>query len=354
MEGERALVYIVKINALKPIPKADRIEIAEINGWQCIVQKGKFGVGDLAVYFSIDTIPDLNDPNTAFMKNANKHGRIKTIKLRGVISQGLLGSINWVSSRGHDISGLKEGDDITQLMGAIKYISADEQDVYPALVGSHIDSTLKFPPYVPKTSERRLQDSPEMPKEVKDHEVIITRKEDGCSATYILGPDGEFYIFGRNIGWSRKLIEENLVKNHYVKVESMYSIEQSMRALGMVVAIQGEIVGPAVNSNRLKLDDYQYRLFNVWDIKTQQYLDWDSVVDIANKLKLQTVPVVFRGMGSIIGDTKEQYLDLAKRQMYSCDIIAEGIVVKTNDHKHPAQRISFKVISNDYLLAHDL
>jgi hypothetical protein len=120
-EYHRALCSVVLVRTLSPIAGADKIELAEVNGWQCVISKDEgMKEGDLALYFSIDSIPDLDDPNCALVKK--RGGRIKTIKLRGIISQGLLAPLSWMSSRGHDISELTAGDDVTGQMGVTKVL----------------------------------------------------------------------------------------------------------------------------------------------------------------------------------------------------------------------------------------
>jgi RNA ligase (TIGR02306 family) len=118
VEADRSLATICRIKNIYPISGADLIVLAEIQGWKCIVKKNEFNVGDLCIYFSIDAIPDLTDPNTEFM--TKRGGRIRTIKMRGVISQGLIGQLTWLSDRGHNIDTLSEGDDVTTQMGSYK------------------------------------------------------------------------------------------------------------------------------------------------------------------------------------------------------------------------------------------
>ena len=99
----RPLASIVHIKDLIPITGADRICIAKIKGWQCIVAINEFKVGDLAIYFSIDSVLDRTDPNIP-QPVMRRGGNIKTIKLKGVVSQGLLSPLGWLTARGHDIS----------------------------------------------------------------------------------------------------------------------------------------------------------------------------------------------------------------------------------------------------------
>ena len=119
LEKDRALCYIVRVKSISPIDGADKVVLAEVNGWQCVISKDDNVLeGELALYFTIDSIPDLEDPNCALVKK--RGGRIKTIKLRGIISQGLLAPLTWMSDRGHDVTHLSEGDDVTAEMGVTK------------------------------------------------------------------------------------------------------------------------------------------------------------------------------------------------------------------------------------------
>ena len=88
-DGIRELAYLVKVDEILPMD-ADRLECARIGGWNCVVGKGEFKAGDVGVYFEIDSkLPEVAPFNEMeFLKS--KHYRIKTQKIRGVYSQGLL------------------------------------------------------------------------------------------------------------------------------------------------------------------------------------------------------------------------------------------------------------------------
>lgn len=340
----RKLASIVKISKLTQIEGADRILLAEIKGWQCIVKREEFMEGDLGVYFEIDSIVDKNDQTFSFLKGKY---RIKTMKIRGVLSQGLILPLTCLISRGHDISNLKEGDDVTELMGVQKYIQVEEMDQY---VGSGVRSS--FPNFCPKTDENRLQNNLNLLCMLKNRTIVITRKEDGCSCTFSY-KDGNFKIHSRNT----TLDERDTSTNHYFYVKDKFNVEQKMTELGLNLAIQGEVIGPKINANRMKLVEYDFRVFNIYDIDNKLYLNWNSVTDVCNKLGLNTVPVIYEGLSDNIELSLGAFLELAKNTLYVADkdpkkcVLAEGIVVKTIDDK---PRISFKVISNEYLLKHDL
>lgn len=370
---DRALCTVARVKSINPIEGADKIVVAQVNGWQCVISKEEnVREGDLALYYSIDSIPDLEDPNCALVKK--RGGRIKTMKLRGIISQGLLAPLSWMESRGYDISELNEGDDVTEQMGVTKFVHEDEADQYfhsdHSGKGSNEDVShedennqyfrsdynpyksnkevirVDFPDHTPKTKEHRLQDNPKFLDYIAERNIIITRKEDGSSATYSYNA-GTFQVSGRNFNW---LAATPVCKNYYL-IAHKYNIEDKMKSLNRNLSIQGELLGPKINANRLRLDEVQFRVYNIWDIDDTRYLHWCEVEDLCTQLELPTVPVVFRGPASELELTVPAFLRIAEEQKYAKNVLGEGIVVKTDDG---TRRLSFKVISNKYLLKHNL
>jgi RNA ligase (TIGR02306 family) len=355
VDTTRKLATIVKIVNLHPIKGKDRIELAEIKGWKCIVKKGEFYVGDLGVYCAIDSVPDFEDPNFTFLKE--KSNRIKTIKMGGVLSQGLLGPLQWLTSRGYDVSALNEGDDVSESMGVVKYVADEEKGQYQQQSGPRQPT---FPAFVPKTDATRLQDDPSgYFSVIAEQEIVVTRKEDGCSCTFLV-KDGEFKLCGRNVIWEER--DNNC--GHYYSVAESLQIREKMTALGRDLAIQGEVIGPKVNGNRLRLTELYFRVFDIFDIDSQSYLLYDEVSALCGQLGLSQVPLIFRGpycelftaikIPDSAVETIDKFLAVADAQEYVKGVTAEGIVVKTNTLQADGQRTVFKVISNKYLLKHDL
>src|SRR5271157_945626 len=126
----RQLAYIETIKNLRPIEGADKIETAIILGWEVVVKRGEFSIGDKVVYCEIDSIlPDL--PPFEFLRA--KKFRIRTIKLKSQISQGIafpLSVINEVTPS-FDITKLNVGDDVTELLQITKYDPEAESDITP-------------------------------------------------------------------------------------------------------------------------------------------------------------------------------------------------------------------------------
>lgn len=187
----RKLASIQKITNLSPIEGADNIEVASVLGWKVVVKKGEFYVGELVVYCEIDSIlPDW--PEFKFLKPRGM--RIKTIRLKGQISQGICFKLDIVSvfkaisygviSINQKIEVIhREGYDVTQMLGIIKY--------EPPCIHSNGPNKPKgnFPSFIPKTDEVRIQTIPEFLEIYKDEPCVVTEKLDGTSVVW--GIDNE-------------------------------------------------------------------------------------------------------------------------------------------------------------------
>lgn len=197
---ERKLASVQRVLAIEPIPNADAIEVARINGWQCVAKKNEFQVGDLGVFLEIDSVPpDTKTFDFLWQPKAKSDSeeapakieqpsnfRIRTMKLRGVLSQGLLLPLNQFS-----FSEVQEGDDVTKTLDVTKY-----EPPIPLGMG---DFRAMFPGFVPKTDEMRVQSVPQVLDELRGLPYVMTLKCDGTSSTFCIDPrDNEFHVCGRN------------------------------------------------------------------------------------------------------------------------------------------------------------
>jgi RNA ligase (TIGR02306 family) len=344
VEPDRVMAQVVKVLALETMytPKenkpADSIELASVLGWKVVVKKGEFKVNDLAIYFTIGSVlPD----SCEHMKFLEKKP-LKTKKIMNIVSQGLLGNLNWLKAFNCDPDKYKEGDDVTKELQVRKFIHDSESDEY-----KNVDAT-NFPNYVPKTDETRGQSCLRIISEIIGYLIVITLKMDGTSTTFIHTKD-KFMMCGRN----KILTEQDVSNKHYFDIEKKYDISSKMKELNRNIAIQGETCGPKINCNRIKMKEIDFYVFNIFDIDTQNYLPWSDVLDITNKLGLKTVPVIYRGIAEKEWNLN-YYVNLAEKQEYSAGIKAEGIVIKTDYHPDVYPRSSFKIISPKYELKHDL
>lgn len=328
--------------AVEPIPNADKIVLVRVLGWQVIAKNGECVVGGLTVYVNIGTKLDKNNKHFEFLKGK----AIKTCKMRGVVSQGLVIPINLMSDFGVDPATLKEGDDMTNIIGAEKWIPKEELELYNTDDPEHVK--FPFPAMIPRTDEERVQNIIDELLKLKGLKVVVTQKFDGTSFTVAIVGD-QFMVCGRRFLFIKKTKESV----YYYKMVKRYNLEEKMRKLGRNVALQCEIIGLGINGNRHFIKDYEVYVFNIYDVDAQQYLDWDEIIAITTELGLKTVPCIYQG------EMKEEWFDsdnllkLAEEQNYGPNIIAEGIVLKTDSRTYPF-RFSCKAISNKYLLKYKL
>ena len=166
----RKLVTIQKISDLKPIENADAIECAGVLGWHVVVKKGEFKIGDPCVYFEIDSLLPVVSEFAFLSKSGVKKSyadgkeyegyRLKTIRLRGQISQGLCLPISILDGKKYPTDSRKNpvyqtGTDVTSLLGVVKY-----EPVIPANLSGQAKGL--FPGFIPKTDETRIQFCPKV------------------------------------------------------------------------------------------------------------------------------------------------------------------------------------------------
>ncbi len=338
---QRKLASIQRVLEIVPIANADAIELARINGWQCVVKKGEFKPGSLGVFLEIDAVPPdspafrwLWQPKTAQAEAEfarPEKFRIRTMKLRGALSQGLL-----LVPAAVGLTDVAVGDDVTELLGVTKY----EPPAPPNMGGFRAN----FPGFIPKTDEMRIQSVPAVVDELRGLPYVITLKYDGTSATFYIDPhDGEFHACGRNYSLAPGT-------NHYWRVAEKYSIEAILRQ-SPHLAIQGEICGPGIQKNRLNLAELELFVFNVYDLHAASYLAPTLAREfiVANGL----TPVAVIETGKAFASDQAGLLALAEGKYPQTSNEREGIVIRPAQETYSnilASRLSFKAISNRFLL----
>ena len=339
---ERKLASIQIIKDLQPIPGADAILVASVLGWKCVVKKTEFKIGDKCVYFEIDSILPIAWWNDHLRKEPTKALRIRTIKLRGQLSQGLALPI-WDKMLPPDRV-YEVGQDVTDLLGVTKY----EPYIPPELTGL-VKGTR--PSFIPKTDEPRLQSEPNMLIELLGCgiDIVGTMKMDGTSFTAFI-KDEVFGVCSRNM----ELLETP--GNSYWKAIREADIENKMRSyfstLSGSYALQGELCGPGIQGNKMGLVKPTLYFYNVWRIDTAQYMDHVFLLQLTKDINLNMVPIVFQGKLPI-ETTVESLLDVAGTVNYFNGQPAEGIVWRPITEQYSKTidgRMSFKTVSNRFLL----
>ncbi len=335
----RKLAIIRKIKAIKPIEKADSIEVAIVDGWECIIKKSEnFKVNDLIVYIEIDSIlPEL--PIFEFLRD--RKFKVKTIKLRGQISQGLVLPLNILPDGVYN-----EGDNVTDILE----IKKDD----PQLEEEKQKGEKNFPDWIIKTDEERIQNIPKLFEAEKQNntEFIVTEKIDGCSATYYLQRIDDEFKFGV---CSRNYDITNDTKNpsSYWYIANKYDIENVLRILignDDRIILQGEIIGcdsehigiKSIQSNKYKLKGFDFYAFNL--IYSDIKINTIEMVELLKPFNIKVVPILETNFK--LKDTISEMVNYSKGISILHNTKREGCIFRNYE-----RNISFKVINPDFLLA---
>jgi RNA ligase (TIGR02306 family) len=341
---ERALATIRKIEEIAPIEGADKIEVARVGGWRVVVKKGDFQVGNLAVFCEIDSFiphdlaPFLTRPGKEPAEfNGVKGQRLRTVRLRGQISQGLLlpFSILNVTDNGVTYESLAdEGCDVTEVLKIQKWEKPIPSNMQGIMRGN-------FPSCVPKTDQERVQNVKTSILELYvGHHFEVTEKMDGSSCTMLLDSEGLFHVCSRNVDLERD--ESNV----YWQMAIKYDVEAKLRLTNpgnQPIAIQGEICGPGIQGNQYEFTEPDFFVYDLYDPKTATYCLPKIRHEIVHALGLKHVPVIV--MGTLQSANRDVLLEDAKDRSVFNETPREGLVFKLNSY----DRFSFKVISNDWL-----
>jgi RNA ligase (TIGR02306 family) len=325
----RKLATIRRIGEIYPIEGADAIECAQVDGWKVVVKKGEFQVGQLATYLEVDSwVPEQIAPflcRDDKEYNGVRGARLRTIKLRGQVSQGLL------LPAANDA---EEGADVTEVLGIQKY-----EPPVPAQLTGQVRGN--FPSFIPKTDQERIQN---LGKELaewsqQDWAWEVTEKLDGSSMTAYLY-QGEFGVCSRNLDLKE---DEN---NSFWKAARANGMEQRLRALGRNLALQGELIGEGIQKNRYAIKGQQFYLFDIYDIDAGRYSS-------AKERRALNVEVFNLHHCPVISDvwltdvTQGGLLEEAEgKSVLNPAAEREGLVYKCIE-----KEVSFKAISNKFLLA---
>lgn len=353
----RKLASLKEVTDIKPIDGADAIECAVVDGgWPVVVKKGEFKIGDIAIYLEIDSwvphelAPFLSKGQEPREYNGVKGERLRTVKLRGQISQGLLLPVTaeFIITKLGAGPGAKFTDyigrDVTETLGIQKW----EPPIPAQLAG-----TMKgnFPHFIPKTDQERCQNLRKGIFETRKDEVYeVTVKLDGSSMTVYV-KDGEVGVCSRNI--DLKETEGNSFWKAARDQGIVDALLQFSAQTGNDYAIQGELIGEGIQGNPEKIKGQRFYLFDVYGITAGRYLSPITRKAFLNRLNefganIEHVPVLEdKVQVSQRFETVDQLLEYAEGPSLNPETKREGLVFKSYD-----SNFSFKAISNSYLLKH--
>lgn len=370
----RKLVTYRTISDVWEHPNADRLDIVVIDGWQVVTQRGNFQKGDPCCFFEIDSFLPVDDPRFEFLSktgvkkdaSGQQRVRLRTIKLRGEISQGL--ALPW--NQFHEFHERTDLDqiDMAQVLNVIKY-----QRPFPTVT----NAAGSFPDTTPKTDEERIQNIHEEYSNLYHDDLFVpTLKLDGSSCTVlpVQDPDNwkntdsvitnainvrdhrgdkvaEVAVCSRNLQlkvdaeshfWKATAPEITDYPNPDVVAAVIHELTENNRSL----AIQGEVIGPGIQKNPEKLNNFKFYVFNIYDIRDGHYLNWQQVTELCDEHNLNHVPAIDEPHKPFSDFDLNQLLKYSDGPSLN-NKRREGIVWKKCDDGD----VSFKVISNAFLLS---
>ncbi len=363
----RKLASVVRIDTVSPIPDADRLEVVGLvgKGWRVVVSKDEFHPGDLAVYFEIDSYLPADDPRFAFLRerclrkfcsksgNVLREGiRIKTAKLRGVVSQGLVIPLDRFPELSADGLAPEPGTDVTAAL-RVEHFDEVAEAMRPLEGGlGAVEPMGPFPGFIPKTDEERIQNLAEYFETMRGRRFEATEKNDGTSVTMFfapsMDPDNPFGVCTRNNRIRPRNASGDIPLPWRLadKFRAETAIRKASKTTGAELAFQGELVGPGVNANRDGYTDWEWHVFRIWNIAAGAFLPPADARALCEQVGLSYVPVI------------EESLDVFDRFRTMDELLAfaegktargherEGVVFKSTDTPY----VSFKAVSNRYLL----
>lgn len=354
----RKLASIRVIDAIEPILGADAIEVATVGGWKVVVKKGEYQAGDLAVYLEIDSwvphelAPFLSRGAMPREYNGVKGERLKTVKLRGQVSQGLLLPLEYgvagfpfirATATGAMVMA-HEGQDVTEFLGIQKW----ERPLPGELQGQARGS---FPSFIRKTDQERCQNlKKKIFEEWVDLEWEVTIKLDGSSFTgYHNHNDDTTGVCSRNL----ELIDDEAnAGNSFVRAFNVFGVKSSLARLNGNIAIQCELMGEGIQGNREGIKGHQLYLFDIFDIDRQCYMTPTERADYVRELRY----LGYEGKEAPVLARRVKLADLGITDMESLLAYAEGRSINHKTREGVVFKcetdgdISFKVISNKFLL----
>lgn len=376
----RRLATIQTIESLSPIEGADSIVKATMVGlgWECVVKKDEFKVGDKVIYCEVDSVlPD--KPEYEFLRSRNF--RIRIIKLKGQVSMGLILPLP------KEFQKFNVNHDVTELLGITLYLSPSEREEiakqerelannksrlrkfmmrYSWFRKMFLSRRQKsgFPYWVSKTDEERIQNMPQVLQQFADKEVYVTEKIDYQSVTFTGKIVPKFQGILSKLPFKKYqfvVCSRNFVNNDknslYWQIARKYNIEQILKE-NPTLTIQGEQGSAGVQGNKYGIKEPTMWVFNIIDHERKYQYNYKEMSIFCEKYNLDIVPQIRSGKRehgifgymplSYLGSTVQELVEFSKGKSIYADIPREGIVVRCIENGKKI--LSFKVINPDFLL----
>lgn len=335
----RRLATIRTVLGVTPIPRADQIETLTIDGWKVVSKKGEHRIGDQVIYLEIDSwvptsiAPFLSKGNEPRMYQGIPGERLRTVTLRGQVSQGLILPLTTLTQSQKEL--VAEGCELDDVLGVLKW----DRPFFEC------NDFIKgpFPNFVPKTDQERVQNLKKEYQEWMEEGALweITEKLDGSSMTV--------FVNGDHVGVASR--------NNELKPDSdaafwdaatREGLLEKISSTGRNLAFQGELIGPKIQGNKYDRNVAGFFTFDIFDIENQLYLGSDERYSLCSELAINHVPIIYTARLNDILNKNDDILQLAEGQSSLAKVEREGLVFKRSDG-----RASFKAISNKWLLKNE-
>jgi hypothetical protein len=357
----RKLASVQRISDITPISGADKISRAKVLGWEVVVIKNAFNIGDSVVYCEVDSIMP-ERPEFEFLRE--RKFRVRTIKLKGQLSQGICFPLSILPKGKYS-----EGDDVTELLGVVKYdpqaaVENRLMNERMTINKNRMDKFLKrykwyrsfikpnrlpFPAFIKKTDEDRIQLFPGICEKHKDTIFNVTEKVDGQSVTYFIMHNPSKikrlfnpYLFGV---CSRNFQLYKVDNSSYWDVAKRLQIKSKMVSLISQsdhdhIVLQGEIIGPKIQGNKYHSSKNEFYAFNLFFDDEQ--CNNQLLNEVVSMMELSMVPLL---QNMRLAPTIKENLELANGKSILFDTLREGLVLRNYE-----LGLSFKIVSPEFLL----
>lgn len=361
----RKLATIRRVSDILPIEGADSIEVAIVDSWKVVVKKNEVTKDSLVVYFEIDswiphTIAPFLSKKAPKKYNEIEGEKLRTIRLKGQISQGLILNISYLVGIVPELANYQieqEGTDITDVLGITKW------ELPSSMASFHTKGS--FPSLIPKTDQERIQNLTKRFDQIKESRWEVTEKYDGSSMTIYAYKDSEGIInegvCSRNLDLKKEIIEPSddpnedpkISINSYWEIAIRENLIEKIKRSGLNIAIQGELVGVKIGPNIYKLIKRDFYVFDIYNISEGRYFTPYERQEFCLNYDIKHVPILYNDFKISEEMTIDDILKIAEGEsVLNGKTEREGIVFKNNNNKCGYFINSFKAISNNFLMKH--
>lgn len=360
----RELAKLARIQDIQPIKDKDRIELATIENYPVIVEKGKHKVGDLVVYVFYDTVlpqrPEFEFLRARCWSKMYQGFRIRNMSMAGHYSSGIIFGLDILPTNFF----IEEGKEVSEVLGIQKYDPEERLESLQApevkwnflrnhpivlflsryewfrrLVFKKRTRVVKYPVTVQKSDEENIEKVYEHHStKNKEHTWYITEKMEGQAGTWLLlGTKRKYMVFSRN------MLRSPNGSGTWETIGREYNLHKILKSEKENYAIQGEICGPGIQGNIYEFDKLTLFVYKVTDTVTGKALNYQGLLEFCAKHNLPMVPLISKDV--VLPDNIEKVLKTGTgKSTVNNKVPREGVVWRSTTD----QNVSFKAKSRDY------